>query len=77
MDVSTTRDVYGLVSLSLIGLSMISSLVSSSSRGSILFLFSSGCFAGPLTSVDSFRYLFMPFSSFRGVCNVGTSGALV
>ena len=75
MDVSTTGDVCGLVSLSPLRLSMISSLISSLGRGSILYLSAPSYSVGPL--VVSSRSLFLPFSSFRGVCNIGTSGALV
>ena len=77
VDMSITGEVCGLVSLSPLRLSMVSSIISSSGRGFILCLFAPGCSAGPLTGVVSSWSLFLPFSSFRGVCSAGISGALV
>ena len=77
MDVSITEEICGLVAFSPLRLSMVSSIISSSGRGYILCLFSPGFSAGPLTGVGSSLSLFLPLSSFRGVCNAGISGALV
>ena len=70
-------DVCWLVALSSLWLSVISSLISSSGRGSTLCLLAPGCSVDPLAGVASSLSLFLLLSSLRGVYNVGTFGAFV
>ena len=70
-------DVCWLVSLSLLGLSMISSLISSSIWGYTLCLLASGCCVDPLAGVVSSLSRFLLLSSLRGVYNAGIYGASV
>jgi len=77
VDAFITGEICGLVSHLPLRLFMVSSIVSSLDRLSILCLFSTGCSAGPLTGVGSSLSLFLPLSSFRGVYNTRISGALV
>lgn len=66
-----------LTSLSLLGLSMISSLVPSSTWGSILCLLACGGSVDLLAGVVSSRSLFLLLSSLRVVRNAGIYGASV
>ena len=77
IDESITGEVCGLVSLSPLRLSIVSLIISSSSRGFSVFLLAPSYSAGPVMGVVSSLSLFLLFSSFRGVCNAGISGALV
>jgi len=77
VDMSITREVCGMVAFSPLRLSIISSMISSSDRGLSLFLLAPGYSTGPLMGVVSSLSFFLPFSSFRGVCSAGISGALV